>query len=201
MTVGIVDYGMGNVGSVKNMFRRIGVDSTLVAQPEQFADIDRLLLPGVGAFDQAMQRLRAGGLADAIVDFAATGKPVLGICLGMQLLMDSSAEGVDSGLSIIPGTCHRFVAAPGVRVPHMGWNVVRPVREDALFEGLETDPRFYFVHSYHVVPESEDHVLAVTPHGGEFVSMVRRDRVVGAQFHPEKSHAFGMQLLTNFAAA
>ncbi|MFB8386171.1 imidazole glycerol phosphate synthase subunit HisH [Microbacterium sp. NPDC055910] len=200
LTVGVIQYGMGNLGSVLNMFRRIEVDARLVSTPEEVAASDRLLLPGVGAFDQATARLEGKGLTSAIRDFAATGKPVLGVCLGMQLLMDSSAEGVSSGLGLIEGTATRFEPSAGVRVPHMGWNTVTPARPDALFDELD-DPRFYFVHSYHVVPTAPEHVLARTPHGAEFTSMVRRDNIAGAQFHPEKSHAFGMRLLTNFAAA
>lgn len=200
MTVGVIQYGMGNLGSVLNMFRRIEVDARLVSNPEEVAESDRLLLPGVGAFDQATARLKEKGLPTAIREFAATGKPVLGICLGMQLLMESSAEGASPGLGLIAGTAVRFDPSPGVRVPHMGWNTVTPVRPDPLFDELD-DPRFYFVHSYRVVPASTEHVLATSPHGVDFTSMVRRDNIAGAQFHPEKSHAFGMRLLKNFAAA
>ncbi|WP_404435836.1 imidazole glycerol phosphate synthase subunit HisH [Microbacterium aerolatum] len=199
MTVGILDYGVGNLGSVRNMFRRIDVTCELAHDSERLTDFDRLLLPGVGAFDRAAGRLADRGLADAIKEFAKTGRPILGICLGMQLLLDSSAEGEMAGLGLIPGRSERFVPREGLRVPHMGWNSVTPTVESRIFAEVATEPRFYFVHSYHAVPDNAQDVLATTPHGDDFVSMIRRDNIIGAQFHPEKSHLFGMQLLRGFA--
>ena len=200
MSVSVVDYGLGNLGSVANMFKRIGTDVRLISTPEAVAESDRVLLPGVGAFDHGMSRLTETGLAAALRDFGTTGKPLMGICLGMQLLLDASDEGELPGLGLIPGDTRRFEAAPGLRVPHMGWNSIRTLRDDPLISGVETASRFYFVHSYQVVPARSDDTLAVTDYGGEFTSIMRSGSIMGAQFHPEKSHAFGMTLLRNFAA-
>lgn len=199
MSVSIIDYGLGNLGSVVNMFKRVGAKSRLVSTPEAILDSDRLLLPGIGAFDTGVRLLSEHGLTDAIKEFAAKGKPVLGICLGMQLLLDGSEEGVEPGLSLIPGSTVRFVEKAELRVPHVGWNIVTPTREDSLVAGLEPESRFYFVHSYRVVPKHVEDVLATTIYGDTFASMVRSGNVMGAQYHPEKSHAFGMRVLSNFA--
>lgn len=200
MSVSLVDYGLGNLGSVANMLKRVGAETRRVSTPDEIRDSDRVLLPGIGAFDSGVALLHQHGLVDALREFASTGRPVLGICLGMQLLLDSSEEGVLSGLGLIPGRSARFPENPGLRVPHMGWNDATPTREDALLDGLASDSRFYFVHSYHVIPDREEDVLATTDYGIPFVSMVRSDNVMGAQYHPEKSHAFGMRVLSNFAA-
>ncbi|MGV3712634.1 imidazole glycerol phosphate synthase subunit HisH [Pseudolysinimonas sp.] len=200
MTVSIVDYGLGNLGSVANMLKRIGSEVRRVSTPEEIAASDRVLLPGIGAFDTGMNLLREQGLEAPLKDFAATGKPLFGICLGMQLLLDGSEEGVAPGLGLIPGTSVRFDDASGVRVPHMGWNLVDPAHDDALTADLPHDSRFYFVHSYRVVPTSDADVLATTRYGVPFASMIRAGNVMGAQYHPEKSHAFGMQILRNFAS-
>ncbi|MDI2099411.1 imidazole glycerol phosphate synthase subunit HisH [Ruicaihuangia caeni] len=199
MTVSIVDYGLGNLGSVFNMLRRIGEDARIVSEPSELAASERLLLPGVGAFDVGVDRLERTGFADGVREFAASGKPLLGICLGMQLLFERSEEGGARGLGLMAGGSRRFAAGPSLRIPHMGWNSIIPVREDPLLKGVEDDNRFYFVHSYHVVPDDPAHVLAESDYGGRFVAMVRHDNVAGAQFHPEKSHAFGMTVLRNFA--
>jgi glutamine amidotransferase len=200
MTVSVVSYGLGNLGSVVNMLKRVDTEARLVSTPEEIADSDRLLLPGIGAFDTGMRLLDELGLTPAIKEFASTGKPVFGICLGMQLLLDHSEEGDAPGLGLIPGKSIRFEDRPDLRVPHMGWNIVTPVREDPLVAGLEADSRFYFVHSYKVVPASDADVLGTTAYGDQFASMIRSSNVMGAQFHPEKSHAFGKQVLKNFAA-
>lgn len=199
MTVSLVDYGLGNLGSVANMLKRVGATSRRVSTPEEVRDSEKVLLPGIGAFDHGMQLLRDQGLDAAVREVAADGRPVLGICLGMQLLMDSSEEGRASGLGLVPGRSVRFRDDLGVRVPHMGWNGVRPTHDDDLLAGLDDDNRFYFVHSYRVVTDREDDVLAVTDYGLPFTSMLRSGNVMGAQFHPEKSHAFGMTVLGNFA--
>ncbi len=199
MSVSIISYGLGNLGSVLNMLKRVGTEARLVSTPEEVALSDRLLLPGIGAFDTGMRLLDEQGLTPAIKEFAQTGKPVFGICLGMQLLLDGSEEGAAPGLGLISGKSIRFADRPDLRVPHMGWNLVEPVREDSLVEGLDAESRFYFVHSYQVVPAASDHVLGVTTYGERFASMVRSGNVMGAQFHPEKSHAFGKQILKNFS--
>jgi imidazole glycerol-phosphate synthase subunit HisH len=200
MTVSLINYGLGNLGSVVNMLKRVGATSQLVSTPEQVRESDRLLLPGIGAFDTGVRLLEEQGLADAIRQFALSGKPVFGICLGMQLLLDSSEEGVAQGLGLIPGTSKRFTERPGLRIPHMGWNSARPAHDHPLVAGLEPDSRFYFVHSYRVIPDNEEHTLATTDYGGPFASMIQSGNIMGAQFHPEKSHAFGMRVLSNFAS-
>jgi glutamine amidotransferase len=200
VTVSLVSYGLGNLGSVINMLKRVGAESRLVSTPEEILASDRLMLPGIGAFDTGMRLLDADDRIAAIKEFAATGKPLLGICLGMQLLLDGSEEGTEPGLGLIPGTSKRFADRPDLRVPHMGWNLVVPTRDDPLVAGLEPDSRFYFVHSYRVVPERAADVLGTTEYGSPFASMIRSDNVMGAQYHPEKSHAFGMRVLSNFVA-
>jgi glutamine amidotransferase len=200
VTVSLVSYGLGNLGSVVNMLKRVGAESRLVSTPDEILGSDRLLLPGIGAFDTGMRLLDDQDRVAAIKEFAATGKPVLGICLGMQLLLDGSEEGVEPGLGLIPGTSTRFVERPDLRVPHMGWNVVTPTHDDPLVAGLEPESRFYFVHTYKVVPERSEDVLGTTMYGDPFASMIRSGNVMGAQYHPEKSHAFGMRVLSNFAA-
>jgi glutamine amidotransferase len=199
MSVSVIDYGLGNLGSVVNMFKRIGTEVQTISTPDEVAASERILLPGIGAFDHGMSRLADAGLDVALRDFAATGKSFLGICLGMQLLLDSSEEGELPGLGIIPGDSKRFDETPGLRIPHMGWNSVTFSHEDSLLAGLDADNRFYFVHSYRVVPASPEDTLGVTNYGADFASMIRSGNVMGAQFHPEKSHFFGMTVLRNFA--
>jgi imidazole glycerol-phosphate synthase subunit HisH len=199
VSVTVIGYGLGNLGSVMNMLRRIGAEPRIASTPDEIESSERLLLPGIGAFDTGMNLLRSGGLADPINDFAASGRPVLGICLGMQLLLDASEEGEERGLGLIPGASRRFDESSGLRVPHVGWNTLTPTRPDPLVAELPADSRFYFVHSYRVVPEVEVDTLAVTDYGVPFASMIRSGNVMGAQYHPEKSHAFGMQILKNFS--
>lgn len=196
--VALIDYGVGNLGSVKNMFKRLGVETETVSEPEALLDANRALLPGVGAFDHGMALLDDMGWTNAIHDFVATGRPFLGICLGMQLLLDASEEGERPGLGIIPGKAQRFDAASGIRVPHMGWNSATATSQHPLFDSQPSDSRFYFVHSYFAKPVSEENALALTDYGHRFASAIYRDNVMGTQFHPEKSHKFGMQLLNNF---
>lgn len=198
--VSLIDYGVGNLGSVANMLKRCGAQVQLVTTSEQLAASDRVLLPGVGAFDEGVRRLTQNGLDDAVREFALTGRPLLGICLGMQLLLEGSDEGSLPGLGLIPGRSARFDTEGGLRVPHMGWNTVELMRDDPLTADLPPDPRFYFVHSYHAVPDRDEDRLGVTEYGKKFVSIVRSANVMGAQFHPEKSHSFGMQILRNFSS-
>lgn len=199
MSVSIVDYGLGNVGSVANMFKRIGVDVRRVSTAEELLASERVLLPGVGAFDNGVAKLKESTLFEPLREFAATGKPLLGICLGMQLLFDSSEEGEERGLGLIPGRSAAILPSPGLRVPHMGWNTLEQLRDDVLLDNVDVLSRYYFVHSFHVVPERPEDTLSTTPYGENFVSMVRSGSIAGAQFHPEKSHVFGMNILKNFA--
>ena len=198
--IAIVDYGMGNLGSIVNMFKRIGVAAQITGDPDVLARSKKILLPGVGAFDSAMQRIDKSGLR-AVLDFKALQErvPVLGICLGMQLLTRSSDEGKCAGLGWVAASTRRFEPAAGLKVPHMGWNLVRPAQPHPLTEGLPADSRFYFVHSYYVVVDDERNSVLKTSYGVTFDSAVAHDNIYGAQFHPEKSHRFGMQLLANFA--
>lgn len=197
----VIDYGAGNVGSVLNMIGRIGAQATAVSERSKLATAEKILLPGVGSFDNAMLKLRALGFAEIIMERAAAGVPLLGICLGMQLLASGSEEGHERGLGLVPGFVRRLplnAAQPSLKVPHMGWNRVVPLRQSPLIQGLDESSRFYFVHSYYFECEALEDRLLETTHGITFVSGVERQNVMGVQFHPEKSHRFGLQLLKNF---
>lgn len=202
-TIGIVDYGMGNLGSILNMMRRLGANASLVSNPEDISRADKLILPGVGAFDHGMRNLEERGLRQALDDAALhAGKPVLGICLGMQLMGQASEEGTIPGLGWIPASVKRFVFAEGaLKVPHMGWNTVVNPRPNILFSNMWPESRFYFVHSYYVDCQNAADVIATTSYGVEFVSAFQLRNIMGVQFHPEKSHKFGMRLLSNFVGA
>jgi glutamine amidotransferase len=199
----VVDYGVGNLGSIVNMLRRIGCDAGATTEAAAVAAADRLILPGVGAFDPAMERLRASDLLEPLRRrVIEQGRPLLGICLGMQLLTEGSEEGQLPGLGWLPATTVRFRfddRSRDLRVPHMGWNTVTWRHGDPLGRAAEDDVRYYFAHSYHVRCRHDEHVLATTEYGGEFHSAVRRDNIRGTQFHPEKSHRYGMDLLRAFA--
>lgn len=198
----IVNYGMGNLGSVQNMYKRIGVPSEITGDPAIIAKSTKLLLPGVGAFDAAMQKIADSGLLTVLNKKVLEEKvPTLGICLGMQLLTNSSEEGILPGLGWIPAKTVKFKFAPEskLKVPHMGWNYVFSKKKSQLTSDLPEEPRFYFVHSYFVQCENDEDVITTTPYGFDFHSIVQRDNVYGAQFHPEKSHKYGMKLLANFA--
>ena len=201
--VTIVDYGMGNLGSVKNMFKYIGFESQISSDLDVIAKAEKILLPGVGAFDAAMQRLNDGGFREVLDQKVLVEKvPTLGICLGMQLLTKSSEEGVLAGLGWINAKTvkFRFPKEQNLKVPHIGWNPTKPVADTVMTRDLIADSRFYFVHSYYVVPENPADALLQTHYGFDFCSGIyNHDNVFGAQFHPEKSHKFGMQLLRNFA--
>ena len=198
--IAIVDYGMGNPGSILNMFKRLGFKAAIVAEPERILAADKIVLPGVGAFDAAMSRINATGLREILDRKAGEGKsPILGICLGMQLLTRGSEEGKLPGLGWIPADTRRFPSMPGLKVPHMGWNVALPATPSPLTWNLPDEPRFYFVHSYCVSVDDPRHSIMRTTHGIAFDSAIQRGSIYGAQFHPEKSHKFGMQLLKNFA--
>jgi glutamine amidotransferase len=196
----IIDYGIGNLGSIKNMFRRMGVPVQISSDFGAIEAATKLLLPGVGAFDNAVRNLDERGLRPLLNRKALEERtPILGICLGMQLLMDRSEEGELSGLGWIPGKVARIPVAPGLKVPHMGWDMVRQVRHSPLTDDLPSDARFYFAHSYCVSANDPLHSVLRGRHGVEFDAVVQRGNIYGAQFHPEKSHRFGMHLLSNFA--
>lgn len=193
----IVDYGMGNLGSITNMLSKIGVESKQISNPAELVQAESIILPGVGAFDNAMEKLNKLGFSSVIIEAANKGIPILGICLGMQLLATNSEEGKLQGLNLIPGKVLKFNVG-SLKVPHMGWNVVKP-KHHKLYQNIKEN-RFYFVHSYFYQPENMEHAAGITDYGQQFVSSVARDNVFGAQFHPEKSHKFGMQFLTNFSS-
>lgn len=201
MKVGVIDYGIGNLGSLVNMFYRLAIECTPVSDPADLEQYDHVILPGVGAYDTAVEVLHASGFDASIRRYAQSGRQLLGICLGMQLLLDSSEEGNLPGLGLIPGRAVKFRADVNVRVPHMGWNSVRPTRSHSLFTSLDDENRFYFAHSYHASGVLPANTLATTHHGSEFASMIFDENVAGAQFHPEKSHRFGLALLNDWVAA
>ncbi len=199
----IIDYQVGNIGSVLNMLRKIGVTARLSGDRAEIMDADRLILPGVGSFDNGMKNLRRSGLIDVLEEkILGQGTPVLGICLGMQLLMDRSEEGSEAGLGWIGGDVRRFDKTrmgASMKIPHMGWNLVRPRNYDGLFKTLEDEARFYFVHSYHACCADPRHAYGISEYGYEFTSAIHKANIYGVQFHPEKSHKFGAAVLNNFA--
>jgi glutamine amidotransferase len=195
----IVDYGMGNVGSIRNMLKAVGAESVVSRDAAQLRAATRLILPGVGHFDTGMRNLHAAGVVPLLNELALEKRvPFLGICLGMQLMTRRSEEGAEPGLGWIDAECLRFTAAPGLRVPHMGWNVARAARDSALLSGLDAEPRYYFVHSYRVQCAERSDVLLTSHYGVDFDAAFERENLRGVQFHPEKSHRFGMALLRNF---
>ena len=198
----VIDYGMGNLGSILNMLKKIGAPAQVSSNADDIAGASKLILPGVGAFDAGMKRLAELNLIDLLNDKALNQKtPTLGVCLGMQLLTRKSQEGVLPGLGWIAGETVRFhfdSQHAHLKIPHMGWNTITLEKPGALFAGLDSTARFYFVHSYHIVCECADDVVTTTEYGYAFVSALERDNIFGAQFHPEKSHKFGMRVLKNF---
>lgn len=197
----ILNYGMGNLGSIINMFKRIGVAVQLCEHPKELSKAHKLLLPGVGAFDAAMQRINEmEGLREVLDHKVLQEKvPILGICLGMQLLTQGSEEGQLPGLGYIPGQTLRFPASADLKVPHMGWALLQEVKRSPLTLNLPEEPRFYFVHSYYVKVQDPAHRVATANYGLDFDAVIQMDHIFGVQFHPEKSHKFGMKLLENFA--
>ncbi|MFD7525653.1 imidazole glycerol phosphate synthase subunit HisH [Paenibacillus chitinolyticus] len=194
--IAIIDYGMGNLHSVSKAVERLGCESTVTSDPKILAEADGLILPGVGAFGDAMEQLRSLGLDRLLRELTAQGKPLLGICLGMQLLFTSSEEyGEHDGLNLLPGQVVRFQG--DYKVPHMGWNRLEFKQTSPLLEGLE-EGHVYFVHSYHVKPGRQEDLLAVTDYHQPVTAVVGRGSVFGMQFHPEKSGELGMRLLQNF---
>jgi len=197
----IVDYGMANLRSVQKAFERVGFAAAVTSDPVAIAGAAKLVLPGVGAFRDAIARLRETQLADAITAHIESGRPFLGICLGLQLLFTRSHEdGTHAGLDVFPGEVVRFPHQPGLKVPHMGWNTLALTRPDCpLFAGLPPDPAVYFVHSYYAAPASREIVAAEADYPGPFCAAVWKGNVYATQFHPEKSQDVGLTMLRNFA--
>lgn len=197
----IIDYGAGNLHSVKNALDFLGEDNVITSDPEVIRAADRVILPGVGAFGDAMACMRNSGLEGAVKEAAASGKPFLGICLGLQLLFESSeeAEGVD-GLGIFKGRVVRIPTADGLKIPHMGWNSLEIPKESKLLKDIGDEPFVYFVHSYYILPDDENDISAYTTYGARLGVAVERGNVFATQFHPEKSGELGMKILKNFIA-
>lgn len=198
----IIDYGIGNINSILNMLIKIGTEAVVSSDRSVIEKADKLILPGVGAFDYGMSNLKSGGFIELLDSMVVRRKvPVLGICLGMQLMTGKSEEGSLPGLGWIDAETKKFRFDGGIekKVPHMGWNSVRISRKTDLFPETDEAYRFYFVHSYHVICNNDDDVLATTNYGYDFVSAFQAENIIGVQFHPEKSHKFGMHLLKGFA--
>ena len=197
----LVDYGLGNIHAFANIYKSLGIAYSIAGDADELSVASRLILPGVGSFDWAMKRLEASGLRTVLDDLVLNRKvPVLGICVGMQMMANSSEEGSLPGLGWIQGRVKRFdenLLSSKLSLPHMGWNDVSP-KEHPLFAKI-IDPRFYFLHSYCFLPGSAEQILAESDYGENFVAAVCREHVIGVQFHPEKSHHWGIQLLQNFA--
>lgn len=199
--ISVVDYGVGNLGSIVNMFKHVGVSATVVGDASQLSRATKILLPGVGSFDHAMRRIDESGLRDVLTRKALEDRiPILGICLGMQLMTRGSEEGVLPGLGWVDADVRRFPSDKNLKVPHMGWNEVHAVKESPLTSQLPEDARFYFVHSYRVHMDRPSDSLLRCGYGVEFDAAFSVGNLYGAQFHPEKSHRFGMQLFRNFGA-
>lgn len=197
----LVQCGMGNIGSILNMLKKIGVDSIIASSPDELHFASKIILPGVGHFDFGMNQLRNSGWVEALNQKVLIEKiPALGICLGMQIMCKSSEEGKEPGLGWIDAEVKKFVFdSSDIKVPHMGWNFVQPLHNDTLFQKYTETPRFYFVHSYYVQCKNSSEILAYSEyHTQKFVSAFRKENIFGVQFHPEKSHVFGLQLFKNF---
>lgn len=201
--IAIVDYGVGNLSSIENMFKRIGIDALITSDPHQIEASEKMVLPGVGAFDSCVEKFDRSGLREVIDDLVnQKQQPILGICVGLQMMTEKSEEGSSTGLGWIKGRTVRFHEEDlpkGYKIPHMGWSDVHLSKPSLLLQNIE-EPRFYFAHSYYVVPEVENDILLFGEYGKRFTAAVQKNNIVGVQFHPEKSHSFGMKFLENFAA-
>lgn len=197
--IAIIDYGMGNIHSVHKAMQRFGAEVCVTSKLDDIRKADKLVLPGVGAFDDAMEELNKTGLAQVIKEEVKAGKPLLGICLGMQLMFEESEEAKKTkGLGILKGRVKRFSPKEGLKVPHMGWNQLKVNPDCPLLKSIKDSTYVYFCHSYYPTPSEKAVVAATTDYGGDFASAVRKDNVYGAQFHPEKSQRAGLQMIENF---
>lgn len=197
--IAIIDYGMGNLRSVQKAFEYVGCQAVVTRSPQEILNASHVVLPGVGAFGDAMENLGKAGLVEAIYRVVESGRPFLGICLGLQLLFERSYEGgFFEGLALLPGEVRKLPGGPDIKIPHMGWNELK-YKEDPIFEGLSSPCYVYFVHSYYVDAGEHRHVIGTASYGIEIAVAVKKDNVYGLQFHPEKSGAPGLKMLGNFA--
>lgn len=194
----VIDYGMGNLGSIVNMVKKVGYKCHITSDLEEIKKATKLILPGVGSFDNGMKKLKELGMINILNQKVLVEKtPILGICLGMQLMTKSSEEGSMTGLGWIDAVSKRFVSDT-LKIPHMGWNIVKHQKSSCLFDECESEKRFYFVHSYCVSCNHKEDILTITNYTHDFISSFKKNNIIGVQFHPEKSHKFGMNLIKNF---
>lgn len=197
--IGIIDYEMGNLRSVFNAFERLGYSSSIVHEPDKLNSFDRIILPGVGSFAKATKNLKEFGWFNSIRSFAESGRPLLGICLGMQLLFDVGEEhGINDGLSLIDGRVSLLKTQDSYRIPHVGWNNLHHKKQHLIMNGVKENIDMYFVHSYHCIPSDSSVIISTCNHGVDFVACVAKNNVAGVQFHPEKSQPAGLKILENF---
>ena len=197
--IGILDYGLGNINSFTNIIRNLNIDSKLVSDLSDFDDCSHLILPGVGAFDNAMQKIRGKNFEESIkFQVLEKQKPLLGICVGMQILGSSSAEGVEKGLNLIDGEIKKIQISNDHKLPHMGWNKIKEIKENKILNEIPEINEFYFLHSYYFEPSNEEDVVATTFYSSNFPAIVNRGKIYGIQFHPEKSHELGRKIIENF---
>ena len=200
--IAIIDYGVGNLGSVKNMLKKAGVEAVLASDVSTVENASKIILPGIGAFDHCMQQFNASGLRPLVTKKVIEDKiPLLGICVGLQMLMENSEEGSEPGLGWIAGRTVKFKREKlgDLKIPHMGWTDVKLSKPSELTKGLDDRPRFYFVHSFYVLPDRKEDELLQANYGYDFTAAISRDNIFAVQFHPEKSHKFGMRILENFS--
>ena len=199
----IVNYGVGNLASIKNMLKKAGFEAVLATEKSEIEKASKIILPGIGAFDHCMSEFNKSGLRELVTKKVLGEKtPVLGICVGLQMLMESSEEGVEPGLGWIKGKTIKFKKEKlgDLKIPHMGWTNVQIVKDTLLTQQLGDEPRFYFVHSYYVQPEEQSDIMLTATYGYEFTAAINHENIFGAQFHPEKSHKYGMKILENFGS-
>lgn len=202
--IGILNYGLGNVTAFSNIYKKLDTPNKIISSAADFKDVKKLILPGVGAFDHAMKLYNDSGFRDTVDNLVLSHKmPVLGVCVGMQMMANSSEEGSEQGLDWIDSRVIRFYendeSKEAIDIPHMGWNDVRPAKNSSLFPPSEDTQRFYFLHSYYFVPSNLDNQIGKTEYGIEFCSAVMKENIFGVQFHPEKSHSYGIDLLKRFS--